>query len=140
MLTSTNSPTRLTKSRTALLALGCSFALALLAMPAVHATDSVALQPLADKAPGLPLTATFEKKAGAEGAPYVLHLKNESKASVKVAGQVLLSVSFHAVDKARKIAAHVVEAGAVWTITDLSANDKVILTADGFSPLELTVP
>ena len=139
MPTSTPSPTRLTKSRTALIALGCAVGLALAFVPAMPAADSsVALQPLADKA--LPLTPTFEKTTGKEGPPYVLHLKNDSKAAVTVTAKILLSVAFHANDKAKHLPAQAIEAGKTWSIADLAANDKVVLTADGFAPLELTVP
>jgi len=118
--------------RSALITLGCAL-LALVAVPAIRATTTEAAK--------LPLTATFEKVTTAEaGPPYVLHLKNDSKATVKVSAKVLLSVAFHSSSKARNVPEHAIEAGASWSIGELAANDKVILTAEGFAPLELTVP
>ncbi len=94
----------------------------------------------AEKAPALPLKASFEKVASTEGTPFVLHLKNESKDSLKVSGKVLLSVVHHAMDKARAVPETSVAAGASLTIKDLSADDRVVLTAAGFEPLEVRVP
>ena len=111
-----------------LLALACAFTL--VSVPALSAAD----------APALPLKATFEKTASAEGAPFVLHLKNDSKGSLKVSGKVLLAVVHHAMDKARALPEQTIAAGGVLTIKDLSADDKVLLTADGFAPLEVRVP
>jgi hypothetical protein len=141
MITSSLPSVRSTLSRTALFALGCALSLAPGLIAAARATDALALQPLAaDKAPALPLTAAFEKGTGAEGAPYVLKLTNTSKEAVKVAAKVLLSVAFHADSKARNIPEHAIAAGATWSISDLAANDKVVISAKGFAPLELTVP
>lgn len=114
--------------------------LALISMPALRAADAAATPPPADQGPKLPLTATFEKVTGAENGPFVLKLKNTGTESVKVNTKILLSVVFHAENKAKKLPEHVIAAGQVWTIPDLVAADKVILTADGFAPLELVVP
>jgi len=130
-------PSRPNLSRT-LLTLGCAFALTLLAAPVAHAAGTATLQPLSDKAPALPLTATFEKTDAVP--PYVLKLKNDSKAAIKVSGKVLLSVVHHAMDKARPIPAHVIEPGQVWSIGELAALDKVILSSEGHADLELAVP
>lgn len=125
-------------SRTALIALGC--ALAFVSAPALRAADTAALQPLADKAPALPLTATFEKVVRSEdGPPFVLKLTNTSKDTLKVSVKILLSVFAHNTEKARNLPTQVIEAGKTWTIPELAALDKVIITADGFAPLELTV-
>ena len=126
--------------RTALLALGCAFSLALVPISTMNAADTATLQPLADKAPSLPLTATFEKVTGGEKGPYVLKLTNSSKDSIKVTAKVLLAVAFHADSKARNIPEHAIGPGQVWSISDLVATDKVIISAAGFAPLELTVP
>ena len=125
-------------SKTALLTLGCALSLALFSAPALKADSAT---PPAAAAKKLPLTATFEKAAHpAENTPpFILKLKNDSSASIKVSGKVLLSVVAHNADKARPVPAHVIEAGQTMTIGDLAALDKVILTADGFSPLELEV-
>lgn len=94
----------------------------------------------ADKAPALPLKASFEKVASADGTPFVLRLKNESKESLKVSGKVLLSVVHHAMDKARAIPEETVAAGGTMTIKGLSAEDRVMLTAAGHETLEVRVP
>jgi hypothetical protein len=126
-------------ARTALIAFGCSLALTLLPVSSAKASDMPAFKALDDKVPALPLTASFAKTEGEDG-PYVLSLKNTSADSIKVSGKVLLSVFFHADSKSRTIPEHAVDAGQVWTVTGLAANDKVVLTAPGFAPLELTVP
>jgi hypothetical protein len=113
------------------------FALALVAGLAFTAAPSLRA---ADKAPALPLKATFEKVASSEGTPYVLHLKNEGKESLKVSGKVLLSVVAHAMDKARPVAEQTVAAGESMTIKGLSADDRVVLNAAGHETLELRVP
>ena len=128
-----------TASKTALLILGSAFSLALFSTPALRAADPAT--PPAAAAKKLPLTAMIEKAAHpAENAPpFILKLKNDSSASIKVSGKVLLSVHAHNMDKARLVPAHVVEAGQTMTITDLAALDKVIVSADGFAPLEIEI-
>jgi len=113
----------------ALLALGCAFVLAIVLAPALKA----------DKAPSLPLSASFEKVAGTETAPYVLTLKNDSANAVKAGAKVLLAVAFHAEAKARNVPEQVIEPGKTCKIADLSAGDRVVVSAEGFAPLELTV-
>ena len=125
---------------TALIALGCALTLAVLSAPALKAAGSATLQPLADKAPSLPVTTAFEKVKGAESGPYVLKVTNTSKDALKVTAKVLLAVAFHANDKARNLPEHAIEAGQTWSIPDLAAQDKLVITAQGFAPLELTVP
>ena len=124
---------------TALLALACAFILSISSVSAEQLFGPVTLRPLADKLPSLPLNSKFEKVTG-EGGPYVLKLKNTSKSALKVSAKILLSVAFHAESKARTIPEHVIEAGKVWTIPELAADDKVILSAKDYAPLELTVP
>ena len=121
-----------------LLALACAFGLTLASVPAVAATDTITAQPLADKA--LPLTPTFDKSGTNADAPFVLTLKNDSKDALKVSGKVLLSVVHHAMDKARAVPGQTVAAGGTMVIKDLSADDKVILTAAGYAALEVKVP
>jgi hypothetical protein len=125
---------------TALSSLGFAFTLALVQVPAARAAGSSALSALDDKAPSLPLAPTFDKAADPEKGPYVLSLKNTSSATIKVTAKVLLSVYMHGDDKARHVPEHAVDAGEVWTISGLAAQDEVILTADGFAPLQLRVP
>ena len=94
---------------------------------------------MADKCPCLPLSATFAKTADTENAPYVLTLKNDSKDTVKASAKVLLAVAFHAEAKARNVDEQVVEPGKTWTIAELAKGDRVVVSAAGFAPLELTV-
>lgn len=132
-----SNPLRFALRSRALLALACVFSLTLASVPALNA-ETTTLQPLADKA--LPLAGTFEKVAGTEGAPFALKLKNDSKETVKVSARVLLAVVHHAMDKARNLPEQAIEAGAVWTIKDLSADDRIILSAPGYAALEFRVP
>jgi hypothetical protein len=122
-----------------LLALGCAFGLAIGQVPVAGAAAAV-LYPRDDKAPSLPLTSTFDKGTDPNEGPYVLNLKNVSKDSLKVSVSIHLSVAFHANKKDRTLPDHVIEPDQVWTVSDLAAGDKVTVTADGYSPLELTVP
>jgi hypothetical protein len=124
----------------AALSVGCALALALLSAPALRAAGAPALQSLDDKAPALPLTATFTKVEGADSGPYVLKLQNTSKDALKVTAQVLTSLPSHADRRTRDIPEHEIAAGETWSIPDLAASDKVTVKAPGFAPLELTVP
>jgi hypothetical protein len=126
--------TRATAFRSALATLGCALSLAFVQAPAAHAADASL------KAPSLPLTSSFAKAADSENGPYVLSLTNTSGSSIKVSVKILLSVYFHADSKSRNIPEHSIDAGQVWTIPGLAAADKVIVTATGYAPLELTVP
>lgn len=137
-MSNSNSVRPLHRSRS-LLALACAVGLTLVSVPATIAAEAPAKQPLADKAPALPLSATFEKVASTEGTPFVLHLKNNSKDTLKLSGKVLLSVVHHAMDKARGLPEHTLAGGEVWMIKDLSAQDKVLISADGYAPLEIVV-
>jgi len=130
MINSPALPVRSSTRRPALVALACAFALSLLSLPALQAADGKTL----------PLSSTIEKVASTDGTPFVVHLKNDSKETLKLSGKVLLSVVNHAMDKARTLPEQTLEAGKVWTITNLSADDKVIVSAAGFAPLEVKVP
>jgi hypothetical protein len=138
MTNSTTSSPRPVVCKTALIALGCVLSLVFLQIPALKAADAAPSCP-ASKAGCLPLTSTFEKAAGETG-PYLLKLKNNSKDTIKASAKVLLSVAFHADNKARIVPEHAIDPGQTWTIPGLAATDKVTITAQGFSPLELTVP
>jgi len=126
--------------RIALLALGCALVLFAVPFSALRAADAPASPPAADKAPSLPLVPTFEKVTSGEDGPYVLNLKNVSKETVTASAQVIASVTFHAKAKTRNLPEHAIDPGEAWTITELAATDKVIVSAKGFAPLELTVP
>jgi hypothetical protein len=125
--------------RSTLAALGCALTLVLAPLPAARAAGPSTLTALDDKAPSLPLTASFAKSDGEDG-PYILSLKNTSDSSVKVSAKILLSVYFHADSKARNVPEHAIDAGQTWTVPGLAANDKITVTGTGFAPLELTVP
>jgi hypothetical protein len=140
-MTKMKSPTNHSRIlRAAAAALGCALGLALAQGPALRAAGSAQLRSLDDKAPALPLTATFTKVDGAESGPYVLKLENVSKDTLKVTAQVLTSLPSHANRRTRDIPEHVIGPGQVWTIADLAASDRVTVTAPGYAPLELTVP
>ncbi len=125
--------------RRALLVLSCALGLTLVAIPAVQAAD--AAKPAAHAAKALPLAPTFEKIAGAATGPqYVLKLKNTSAAALQASAKIQLSVVAHNAPKFREVPAQTVAAGQVMTITELSSLDKVVIHAEGFAPLELTVP
>jgi hypothetical protein len=123
-----------------LLAVGGTIGLALVSTAALRAADLATLQPRSDQAAQLPLTAAFEKVTGGENGPYVLKLTNTSKEAVSVSAKILLSVAFHADNKARTLPEHTIGAGETWSIPDLAAKDKVILTAKDYAPMELVVP
>ncbi|HVZ63996.1 MAG TPA: hypothetical protein VG936_05355 [Lacunisphaera sp.] len=89
--------------------------------------------------PALPVTPKIEKTKATDHPPFVLTLKNDSKATLKLSAKVLLSVVAHNADKARAVPAQDVAAGATMKIADLAAMDKVIVTADGYAPLEIEV-
>jgi hypothetical protein len=131
-------PSRSALFAVVLAAMGC--ALALVQAPSAQASNSAALGTMDDKAPSLPLAASFEKVADADNGPYVLSLKNTSGSELKVTAKVLLSVYFHDDLRSRNIPEHAIAAGEVWTINHLAAQDKVTVSAKGFAPLELTVP
>lgn len=132
-------PSRRLILRGAFATLGCALLLALAAAPAAQASNAPPLAALDNKAPALPVTATFAKSEGEDG-PYVLSVRNNSGSAIKISAKILVSVYFHADSKARNIPAHAIEAGQVWTIPGLAANDKVALSGDGFAPMNLTVP
>lgn len=129
----------ITRSRS-LLALTCAASLALASVPALTAADTGAAQPSADKAPALPLSGTFEKGTNTEEAPLVLKLKNNSANTLKVSAKVLLSVVHHAMDKARHVPEQAIAPGAVATITDISPNDRIIVSAAGYESVEFIAP
>lgn len=126
--------------RNTLMALACAFNFAVVQAPAAKAAQAAALQPLDDKAPALPLAVSFKKVPDAEDGPYVLSLENTSKDALKVSAKVYPSVTYHANTKVRNLPEHVIDPGQAWSIPGLAPTDKVTVTADGFAPLEITVP
>jgi hypothetical protein len=118
------------------LALGSVFSLAFVAAPALRAADEPTA-PAAVKT--LPVKTSIKKSKKDTGSVFELKVKNESGEALSVSAQVLLSVAFHATNKARNLPAHTLKPGKSWHIKELSAEDKVILTAEGYAPLEVTI-
>ena len=79
-------------------------------------------------------------KADGDNGPYVLSLKNTSGDSIRASGTVQLSVASHGDKKTRDIPEHVVGRAEVWAINGLAAGDKVTIVAQGYSPLEISIP
>jgi hypothetical protein len=117
-----------TLALSSLLALGAATARADTAAPASSATS---------QSSG-PLIATFDKATDTDKGPYILTLKNNGDHSLKVTVEIQSSAAAHndAKDKTKK---HHIKAGQSWTIPNLAAGDKVNVTADGITPLALTV-
>ena len=122
----------------ALFALGSVFFLTAAQLPAA-APERADLRPLADEAPSLPVTTTFEKAEGDAG-PYVLKVMSVSKETLVVSAKITLSVASHGDMKEKNLPAHTIEPGQTWSVPGLAATDKVTLTAKGFASVELTVP
>ncbi|HEY1848086.1 MAG TPA: hypothetical protein VGG37_02715 [Opitutaceae bacterium] len=122
----------------ALAALVLAFGAAM-AATSVKAAGTASLQALDDKAPALPVTATFEKGTDPDLGPYILNLKNTSGSPLKVTVNVQVNASFHANKKNRKVD-HSIGAGEDFAVNDLGAGDKVTVTAEGYAPLELAAP
>ena len=135
-LTNKSSP-RLPR-RNVLLVLGCTLSLVLLPLQALQAAPATPATATVT-APALPLSHTLVKVTGGEKGPFVLTLKNDSKAAVTVHAKILLAVAYHAESKAKLLPAQKIDAGHDWKIADLAAEDKVILTAEGFAPLTIVV-
>lgn len=118
-----------TLCKSALLALGVALSLVVVPAVTMHAETA---------AKSLPLTHAFAKVEGEHG-PHTLKLTNTSHDALKVHVKILLSVYSHASDKAKKLPEETIAAGKDWTITNLAALDKVIISAEGYAPLELEV-
>ena len=128
------------KFSTALLALACALCLGAMPVPAATAADTPMLRSLDDKAPALPLTPTFKKVDTGEDGPCELILENVSKDTIKASGKLYPSVGIHSDTKEKTLSEHVLAPGDTWTIPGLAATDKLTIIADGYAPLELTVP
>jgi|GEM_PF-5387743 len=114
---------------------------ALLALGTLTARADTAAAPAAaasSQASG-PIVASFDKASDADKGPYILTLRNNGDHTIKVTAEIQHSAAAHndAKDKTKK---HSIKAGQAWTISNLAAGDKVNVSADGISPLALTVP
>jgi len=115
--------------RPALIALGFAFGLLSVSLSAADAM-----------AQALPLTASFVKDTpGERGGPNAVILTNTSKETLNVKATILLSVAAHNTDRSVKLEG-TVEVGGNWKISDLAVEDRIILSAEGFENLEVTVP
>lgn len=136
-----NIPSPLAARVTAPLFLTATLLLALAPVSSATANDHTAPQPTAEKAAKPPLESSFSKeKTGETAGLHVLTLKNISQQPVKISGVVALSVVVHNRDKTRTVPSQVLEAGKTARVEGLASHDKVTITAEGFAPLELTVP
>jgi hypothetical protein len=117
-----------------------AFTAATLSAPALASPTT--LQPLADKAAAkLPLSGSFAKGTpGENGGPYALTLKNTSKKTLTVEGTIIWSVASHNRANTIKLPPREIAAGESWIINDLAAEDRVILTAEGYEKLEFKTP
>ena len=122
-----------------LVAIVVAATLAFVAPLSARAAGLDTLQPRADQAPSLPLTVAISKVTGGENGPYVVKLTNSSANTIKVSAKVLLAIASHAESKARNLPEHSLAAGQAWTIADLVADDRVVVSAAGFAPLEIVV-
>ena len=86
-----------------------------------------------------PIVASFDKSTDADKGPYILTLKNNGDHTIKVTVEIQASAASHN-DAKNKTKKHSIKAGQAWTVSNLAAGDKVNVTADGVSPLALTVP
>ena len=113
---------------------------ALLALGTVAArADTATASASANAQASGPLVATFDKATDTDKGPYVLTLKNNGDHTLKVTVEIQYSAASHndAKDKTKK---HHIKAGQSWAVSNLAAGDKITVTADGISPLALTVP
>lgn len=124
--------------RIALLSVGATVALMLL--PAVRANQALNLSTVSDKAKALPLTASIEKgQPGENGGHYAVKLKNTSHEALKVKATIIWSVASHNRANTINLPEHEIAAGGEWSISDLAAHDRVIVSAEGHANLEVTV-
>jgi len=131
-----------TLPRRPLVALFAIFALVLGALTSITHAGPAELQPLADKAAAkLPVTGTFAKGTpGENGGPYALTLTNTSSEKLTVNATIVWSVTSHNRANTIKLPAKELAAGASWTINDLAAEDRVLLSAEGYENLEFKTP
>ncbi|MEZ5277141.1 MAG: hypothetical protein R3F07_12240 [Opitutaceae bacterium] len=122
---------RLLRSRLTAILLSTVFAVSL-ALPSATAGDD---------APALPLTASFGAGTpGENSGPYALTLTSTADHALTVTATITFSVQSHNRPQTKVLADHEIAAGGSWTIDDLAAQDKVVVTAEGYAPLELTTP
>jgi septal ring factor EnvC (AmiA/AmiB activator) len=95
------------------------------------AQDDVAkLQPLASKARAMPVAATFKKAFW--GGGFTLQVRNQNPAPLKV------SIAVAGSEKTPPNSA-TIESGSTYEVENLTAGANVVITSDGYDPLNLTV-
>ena len=124
-----------------LLSLSVALLLPLVPSRAAPASDNPTSKSTSDKAAKLPLDPVFKKETSGESKGlYILTLKNVSEHPVKVGGTIAQSVVSHSRPKTITLEVQTIAPGKTRKIEQLAAQDKLTLTAEGFEPLDLTVP
>ena len=104
-------------------------------------TAAIPLAAADEEAPSLPLTASFGMgEPGENGGPHTLTLTNTSEEALTVNATIIWSVVSHNRTKTIELPAQEMAAGGTWVIDDLAAEDRIVLTAEGYAKLELTTP
>ena len=94
-----------------------------------------------DAMPALPLKAEFGKGTpGENGGPYAVTLTNTSDKALTVNATIIWSVTSHNRPRTIELPAKEIAAGGTWKIDDLAAEDRIVLTAEGYAKLELKTP
>lgn len=93
------------------------------------------------KASELPLEASFGAGVpGDNSGPYAVTLTNTSDTTLAVAATITFSVQSHNRPQTMDLPAQEIAPGDTLVIDDLAAADQIVLTADGYAPMELTTP
>jgi hypothetical protein len=127
------------RRRVAAIVLSAVFALTTL--PAVTAAEATPPPSTDKKLPALPLTTTFGKGTpGENGGIYSLTLKNTSDKALTVKTTIIWSITSHNRARTIELPAREIAAGGTWTISDLSFDDRVIVSAEGYEKLDVKTP
>lgn len=104
-------------------------------------TMTLSLATAGEKAPELPLTASFGAGTpGENSGPYAVTLTSTSDEALTVTATITFSVQSHNRPQTKVLPPHEIAPGGTWTIDDLAAEDRIVLAADGYAPMELTTP
>jgi septal ring factor EnvC (AmiA/AmiB activator) len=93
-------------------------------------SDIARLQPIATKASAMPIATAFKKGFFSSG--FTLHITNRNPDPLKV--NVAIAGSTKTPPKSATI-----ESGATYDVDDLPAGANVVITSDGYDPVNLTV-